>query len=147
MATININPDVDADSGFKAFAAGIYKLRLCKALTCKKADSSDNNIVPIEWEIVEHEDEALNGRKCFDNLVLTQEWHGKIKQFCLATSVYTEETLKDEGGSIDLELFIPGSTEVWARIGTRTSKYQGETTTKNVIKNYMLEQGSDSAEV
>lgn len=142
MPTIQINPDVEPDSGFKAFPAGIYRLRLCKALLVKKAETSDNNIIPIEWEIVEHEE--LNGRKCFDNLVLTIEWQGKVKQFALATGIYTEESLKEDGGNIDLDLFVPGACELWARIGTKTSKYQGETTTKNVIKNYMLEQTPDS---
>lgn len=138
MGTIvQINPDVDV-KGPQAVPAGRYQLRINKVDDPVKAETSDNMIVKTEFEIVNNDDDTLNGRKIFQNFTLTESAFYRLKQCVIACGLETEESLKEKAGRIDISLLPSCVCE--ASVGTRTHEYQGEMRTDNTIKSFLIQE-------
>lgn len=137
MAYVTINPDVDV-KGPKPVPAGRYQLRCTKMDDPKKAESSDNLIVKAEFEVVNNEDDTLNGSTIYQNFTLTEKSFYRLKQCAIASGVETEESLREKEGKIDLTTFIGAVCE--ASVGTRSREYEGETRESNTIKNFLIQE-------
>lgn len=137
MATVKINPGVPMVPA--PVPAGTYDLVLTRKMSVTKSKSSDNDTIPLEWEIfnpVEVSGNKVLGRKLFDTLVLTPSAEYKIKQVAVFSGKYTEQELNENGGAIDLERFPVHQTKIRAKVGTKVGEQDGEKIEKNVIKTY-----------
>jgi len=130
MSIIKINPDVNENQEWEVLPPGIYQLRCCKPAEVKEpSQEGKSQTVPMEWEITDGEHV---GKKIFDTLVLHPKMEFRIKQCALACGIEV-----DAEGNIDVDLFI--GSQCSAKVGTKTSEYQGEMQIKNVIKKYLIE--------
>jgi len=140
MSIVNIDvndPDLLKVRKFEPVPAGKYVCEVENDLTIEPSKSSSSEVVAIVLRILD--DGEYKGRKIFDNLVIgstpeakkKSDW--KIAQFALACGVCTKETLD----KIDLSLFKGTTCEV--DVGVKSSTYQGITTMKNFVKQYLFE--------
>ena len=140
MTILNVdtsNPELLTKKNFDPVPSGKYVCEVANDLAVEQSKSSANQIVKIELRIID--DGEFKGRKIFDNLVIgatpesksKTEW--KIAQFAIACGVCTKDTINE----IDLEAFKGCNCEV--NISTKANTYNGETTQKNYVKEYLFE--------
>jgi len=116
MTIINLDYDLaEVQSGFDPLPAGQYPARLDK---CTLVESTTGKpMLKMEWVVIEGEYE---GRKLFDNVVLSVTW--KVKQYAEAAGI-------ESGKQLDTQDF----EGLEAILDVRQREYEGEM--RNEIKN------------
>ncbi|RLG66749.1 hypothetical protein DRN93_05805 [archaeon] len=109
MAIIRLDYDLaDVQSDFEPLPVGTYAARIAEA-TLETA-STGNAMIRVVWEVADGE---FQGRKLFDNVVLTVPW--KVKQYAQLVGI-------ESGQEIDLDAFVGAE----AIVEVTQEEYQGE---------------------
>jgi hypothetical protein len=112
MAKVTLDYDVsEVSSQFEPLPAGQYLAEIVNPDDCQLTESQNGKaMIKIAWTIKEGEYE---GRKIFDNVVLSVDW--KVKQYCDIAGI-------ESGSELDTEDFI--GMEAIVEVVQR--EYQGE---------------------
>ena len=118
MTIINLNYDVaDVNDSFEPLPHGTYAAKIAAPDDCTLVKSSTNkDMLKIAWTIVDGEYE---GRKLFDNVVLSVDW--KVKQYANVIGL-------ESGSELDTQDFVGAE----ALLTVEQREYQGEI--RNQIK-------------
>ena len=118
MANINLDYDLgDVATDFEPLPSGQYYAKIVNPDDFTLTESqSGKPMIKVAWTVMEGEYE---GRKVFDNIVLSIDW--KVKQYCVAAGI-------ESGSSLDTDDFIG----LEGLIQVVQQEYKGET--RNNIK-------------
>lgn len=119
MAQINLDYNLeDVSNEFEPLPSGQYLAKIATGDDFLLSESqSGKPMIKVAWTVTEGEYE---GRKIFDNIVLSVGW--KVKQYCEAAGI-------ESGTSLDTEDFI--GLEALVQVGQQ--EYQGSI--RNQVKN------------
>lgn len=119
MANINLDYNLeDVATEFEPLPSGQYYAKIVNPDDFYLTESqSGKPMIKVAWTVMEGEHE---GRKVFDNVVLSIDW--KVKQYCQAAGI-------ESGSALDTDDFIG----MEGLVQVTQQEYNGET--RNNIKN------------